>query len=221
MKICGQCKVGKPLDEYHRNAASKDGRTSDCKECAKARARAWSAANRDRANKKSREWQQANRPRRKQYMKDYYAAHRDELIAANIKWNRDHPDVVRAVNAEYRKRVRENRDVKLKQVIQTARANARRRGFKCDMTVELLDTFIKIQNERCALTGIPFDYSCDDEMRVRPFAPSLDRRDNALGYTFDNVQVTCAMVNRAKNECPQEMFDLMCRARVEQLNARS
>lgn len=52
----------------------------------------------------------------------------------------------------------------------------------------------------------------------RPFAPSIDRIESKKGYTSDNIQIVCQIVNRAKNEYSQEMFDAMCLARVRQLN---
>lgn len=33
MKVCGRCKVEKPLDEFHRNRSKADGRQTRCKEC--------------------------------------------------------------------------------------------------------------------------------------------------------------------------------------------
>lgn len=32
-KVCGKCKLLKPLDEYHKNATTKDGRQRYCKPC--------------------------------------------------------------------------------------------------------------------------------------------------------------------------------------------
>lgn len=219
MKACGRCKEIKDLSEFHRNSNSKDGCASDCKLCARARARQWNADNKDRANNKSREWQKANRERRKKYMDDYYARNRERLIAANSEWNRNNPDLHREAQAAWRRKNKEDRITKLKEVLRTAQTNAKKRGFECEITLEVFDAWLKTQGEKCALTDIDFDYSCDDKYRVRPFAPSIDRIDSSKGYTFDNIQIVCVMVNRAKNEMTQELFDRMCLARAEVLNA--
>lgn len=218
MKTCGRCKEIKELSEFHRNSNSRDGHASDCKVCARARAREWNSKNKDRANSKSREWQKANRDRRKEYMTRYYAENREHLIATNSEWNRNNAEIHRAAQTAWRQKNKEDRITKLKQVLRTAQSNATKRGFECRIDLEVFDAWLKVQGEKCALTGIEFDYTCDQKYRVRPFAPSIDRIDSSKGYTFDNIQVVCAMVNRAKNEMSQELFDRMCRARVEMLD---
>ena len=44
-KRCSKCGNTKSLDDFHRDARRPDGHCVQCKECAKARARAWHAAN--------------------------------------------------------------------------------------------------------------------------------------------------------------------------------
>lgn len=214
MKHCGRCKTYKPLDEFHRSASSKDGRASECKICACKRVKEWNEKNRDKANEKSRNWQRDNRLHRKRYMRDYYAANRDKLISANVRWNRDHPDVVKRVAAEYRKRVKEDRDTVIRQCVRSAKARATKHGRKCEITVGVLDAWIKTQNERCIITGFEFDYATDENYRSRPLIPSIDRIDSNGDYTLDNIQIVCTLVNRAKNEFSQDLFDAMCHARV-------
>lgn len=47
MKPCRTCNTEKPLDEYHRNKRTKDGRVARCKTCSKAQKAEYYAANRD------------------------------------------------------------------------------------------------------------------------------------------------------------------------------
>ena len=47
---------------------------------------------------------------------------------------------------------------------------------------------------------------------------TLDRKDNSLGYTYSNIQIVTVMVNKAKNEFTQEMFDEMCKDRMKVIN---
>jgi hypothetical protein len=54
---------------------------------------------------------------------------------------------------------------------------------------------------KCEVTGIPFDFELMAAKHSRrPYAPSLDRRDNALGYSVENVRVVCVAVNLAMNQ---------------------
>lgn len=54
MKHCLKCGLSKPLTEYHRDSNAASGVTTYCKECNKAKARAWYAENTDRARATNR-----------------------------------------------------------------------------------------------------------------------------------------------------------------------
>jgi len=54
VKTCKDCGEEKPLDEFHINKKSKDGKNSYCKPCAAARRAAWSEANPEREAERKR-----------------------------------------------------------------------------------------------------------------------------------------------------------------------
>lgn len=54
LKTCRRCGTEKPLSEFHKDSGNKDGRCSYCKECNKAKTRAWSAANKGRVQEHTR-----------------------------------------------------------------------------------------------------------------------------------------------------------------------
>lgn len=74
-------------------------------------------------------------------------------------------------------------------------AKARKRGIEFTLTK---DAYAGIVSDRCAVTGIPFEHRRRPG-RWPPYAPSLDRKDSALGYTNDNVRLVCVAVNLAMN----------------------
>lgn len=154
--------------------------------------------------------------------KEYYAKWREEnrehVNAFNRDYTKRNASQRKETTRRYRQRSKFNPIGHIRQMVRTARVAAKKRGFEFEISVELINAFILMQNECCALTGIRFDYSAHDRTRSRPFAPSIDRKDNSIGYRFDNIQIVCCIVNRAKNEYPQELFDAMCRARVKVLN---
>lgn len=47
-KACTVCGETKPLDEFHREARAKDGRTSSCRACREVQSKRWREANRER-----------------------------------------------------------------------------------------------------------------------------------------------------------------------------
>ena len=59
-KICKTCDKRMSLDEFHKHKTQKDGRVSTCKECANARARKWTADNRQRAKERKKKYHQEN-----------------------------------------------------------------------------------------------------------------------------------------------------------------
>ena len=94
------------------------------------------------------------------------------------------------------------------QLLNTARHRAKRKGLEFDLTVEwFMD---KLATGTCEKTGFPFAYEAVPNRRVNPYAPSLDRRDNAIGYTKANTQVVLVAINLAKNEFSEtEFLDVM------------
>ena len=94
-----------------------------------------------------------------------------------------------------------------KEVFNTARKRAAFKGFEFAITLEWMEAKISEQNDRCAKTGIAFDYSKDTRYVRHPFSVSLDRSDNAQGYTPENTRVVCVMYNYCKNVARDEDVD--------------
>lgn len=96
MKVCNCCRAEKPLLDYHRNKKANDGLCATCKDCAKARAKAWHAANPDRSKatkraiyernkpeyvEKAKAWADANRERRREIVNAYDARNKEAKSA--------------------------------------------------------------------------------------------------------------------------------------------
>jgi len=63
-KTCTKCGQTKPLTQYNLEKRGRDGRRAKCKECDRARSRAWYEANAEHVRAKARAWNEAN-PERK------------------------------------------------------------------------------------------------------------------------------------------------------------
>jgi hypothetical protein len=87
--------------------------------------------------------------------------------------------------------------------------NKRKRVCKeFKLTIEFLwDLYIK-QERKCALSGIPIEFS--DSIRELGTC-SLDRIDSSTGYLEDNVQWVHKQVNIMKNKYDQLEFIKMCK----------
>lgn len=80
-----------------------------------------------------------------------------------------------------------------------AKRRGRREGMEFTMTEASVLAMLERQGMRCAVSGMPFTTE-------RAFAPSLDRRDNAKGYTEDNVRLVCCCINFMMNTWGDAVF---------------
>jgi hypothetical protein len=78
-KFCRCCNQIKPLEEFYKKAASKDGRRSRCKVCDGIRYRNWKAANPERARDAWRSASSRYRDRGHELWKKYGLTHEDFL----------------------------------------------------------------------------------------------------------------------------------------------
>lgn len=88
---------------------------------------------------------------------------------------------------------------------------ARRRDPKSEVTEQFLHSLMVAQCGRCALTEVPFDEG---------HRPSVDRKDSAVGYTQDNVQLVLFEINRMKSDLPQNHFLALCALVAENNHGR-
>jgi hypothetical protein len=84
--------------------------------------------------------------------------------------------------------------------------NSKKRGLKWDdswWTTSLI--LERIEGKACEVTGVPFEYGeVPKKNQRRPFVPSPDRKDNAIGYRPDNVQFVVWIYNLMKNSFSDE-----------------
>lgn len=103
----------------------------------------------------------------------------------------------------------------LMKAVRNSRQRAKRRGV--DHSLTCLDVFQAGAAARwtCAVSGLPFSLASSHHTR-RPWAPSLDRIDNASGYTAGNVRLVCSAVNYAMNEWGEGPLRRIARALIRQ-----
>jgi 5-methylcytosine-specific restriction endonuclease McrA len=66
MKICCYCKESKSLGEFYKSSNTKDRLASACKDCMKARSKAWKKTHPDRAKEQDKQWREGNRERKRE-----------------------------------------------------------------------------------------------------------------------------------------------------------
>lgn len=140
--------------------------------------------NKPRANM-TPEQREAKRARDRAYAK----ANRATMNAAQKRWRERHPEKELARHQEQYVRMRKTKY--WSRLLFQARRRAVAKGLCFDLTPEwALARWVG----KCEETGIEFHTGNDRH----PFSPSIDRRDNAVGYTQENARFVCWGFNAAK-----------------------
>lgn len=94
-----------------------------------------------------------------------------------------------------------DQDIPLKKGLQQALRKARERATLKNRTLtidfEALTALYASQNGRCAVSNLAFDPAFQGPGRCNPYGISIDRIDNAQGYTKNNVRLVLTWVNNA------------------------
>jgi len=155
---------------------------------------------------------------RKEYNREYQKKNKKHLNRQKIEYIKKHPQQRKETTKYYRQKIKTSKIHVIKQLVRTARTNAKRKNLDFEINYQLITDLVDKQNSKCALTAFDFQYTNSKEYRSQPFLPSIDRINSKKGYTLFNTQMVCNMVNKAKNEYIQELFDQMCEARMKVLN---
>jgi hypothetical protein len=84
------------------------------------------------------------------------------------------------------------------------RANAKARGLAFELTKADIVSLLRSSGATCDVTGVPFSltkFGC-----MRPFAPSVDRKDCSKGYTPANCRIVCTAANMGMSDWGDEVL---------------
>lgn len=197
-KYCSKCDSEKPLAEFNKDKNRKDGKMIFCKECIVKYSKIIRKRHNQKRTEYNKKYREENRKKYNDWEKDYYNKNNKKMNRTAKKW--------RITNGRY------------KIMHLAAQSRARKKNIQYELNPEMIEICIMFQQNKCAITGIEFNHNIDENYNCRPFAPSIDRIENSKGYVLDNIQIVCNMVNKAKNIYKMEIFDEMCRKRMEKLN---
>jgi 5-methylcytosine-specific restriction endonuclease McrA len=135
-KVCSICLISQDLSAFYPRTDSKDGHQTHCKECNKARSRAYNAAHRHEISAKNRARYQAHHQERLARAKQYYETHqavvqsyttrnKEKIAARSRAYKQKHAARLREQDRAYRAAHREERRIK-QQVYNALHVVARR-----------------------------------------------------------------------------------------------
>lgn len=93
-----------------------------------------------------------------------------------------------------------------KLLYRTTKKNAVKRNIEWDLSLDHFLSLIDQSGMKCTVTGIPFETGASDYPGRRPFFPSLDRKDSASGYSFENCRIVCVAANLAMNQWGEDVL---------------
>jgi len=112
------------------------------------------------------------------------------------------------------KKVGQNKFLGVYKGIRTAWVNkykrmAEDRSYEWSISLEDIYEIFEKQNWKCAYSGVPLKFNMKSHASIGQ--PSLDRKNNKLGYTKENTQVVIKEINIMKNVYNEELFLTLCK----------
>ena len=75
------------------------------------------------------------------------------------------------------------------------------------------------QDYKCALTGWQLEFNSGGSFGGRnPLGCTIDRKNNELGYTIDNIHLVCCLANITRSKLTLERFKELCIAVAQKSN---
>lgn len=139
-KICGKCKIPKPLNEYHKDKTQKDGLNYKCKSCKKVHGDEYRKNNPDKIIALNKKYYENNKDyfqseERKEYKKQY-----NEVEENKVKIKK----YLKGYMLEYFRNKRKNDpNHRIKDALTTRIFGALKNGHKSKRTLELVGCSIK------------------------------------------------------------------------------
>jgi hypothetical protein len=91
-------------------------------------------------------------------------------------------------------------------ILKNIKQRCARRKMGHALSADQLLEICKRSRGRCEVTGIRFSFVKVQGSRMRPFAPSIDRREAGGAYSSENSRLVCAAVNVAMFNWGDELF---------------
>jgi hypothetical protein len=131
----------------------------------------------------------------KEQKKEYYSENKTHITNRNKEY--------RVVNGMWYNKSIGHR---LRYIIQTGIVRAKKKNIEWNLSLEFLLLLWERQQSKCAYSGVPLTYEDNYSHTI-----SLDRIDSSKGYTEDNVQYVCTIVNYIKQRFDEKHFFDFCK----------
>jgi len=137
--------------------------------------------------------------------------HPEYVDKQNKKWRLDHPNYMKE---QYQKQIEKDPIAhRVRRLLHTTKKAAKKKNFEHSINKQWC---LNKLDGVCEATGLQFDLSVEGvHKKMNPFAPSIDRINNDLGYTEDNCQMVIWIYNCSKNTFDPKDLYKMCKALIK------
>ena len=202
--LCRVCGESKPLTEFHKCKAKKDGLQNICKNCSSKqhkkyyerhkerideRTKKYNEEHREELRESSRKYREIYREKEKERQRKYKDSHQDELKEQSKKYRGTHKDEIKARNRKWW----QSPNGKFAAQQHSHRRRVQEHASSSDLTSKQWQRILKNQQNRCSICQKMFNAH-----RV----PTMDHIiPLSKGGTHDssNVQALCQSCNSSKN----------------------
>jgi len=181
-KKCCQCGQIKPLEEFVKDNRRKDGHSTLCKECKRAR---------DRAKYQERKNDPEYHTKKLEHQARYRKNHKEQIDTYSYEYNA-RPEVIER-KAEWHQEKNNKKSItdKIESMLVRAKNRSEEKNVPFNITIEDI-TFTEI----CPLLNIPLNWKGGPRDKD---TPSLDRIIPELGYVKGNVRIISNLANMMKS----------------------
>jgi hypothetical protein len=170
MKICFRCKTQKFENEFSKNRKTNDGLQVYCKSCVA-------------------EIRQIG-----QY--DQYSKRKDYQVLKQREYRKTESSKI--IDRHYRKKLGRTFNGTVTNLLAASKERAKKKSLPHTLDTTWLKE--KLKPMICEATGLSLVLDIDENVAHSAFRPSIDRRDNTLGYTKENCMVVCVIYNKSKSD---------------------
>lgn len=207
LKICGDCKVEKPISEFYKKKVGKFGVGHKCKMCDDARKKKWNSENRERRREQSNQWARDNPEKIKASAKKWRENHREEKKTYDDEWRKNNPDKARSTRRKASRQYRSKGQGRLAMAMSSAVNSALKGSKKGRKTFELVGyslAKLKRHLEKKFLPGMTWDnygeWHVDHKVPKSVFNyTSPDHIDFKRCWALSNLQPLWAKDNLIKS----------------------
>lgn len=201
-KECVKCNKKQDINNFHKQTASADGKSSYCKDCHKKYCTEWKLKNKKKIKKQQRKYKNKNRDKLKEYNKRWRQKNSDKIYAIRKKYREKYR---KRINKRRREKRKENINFRLRTIISNRIRMALSRGSKNSISYELTGCsweHLKLYLESLFTDGMTWDnYGKWHIDHIKPCC-SFDLTDiqqQKLCFHYTNLQPLWAIDNLKKS----------------------